>query len=277
MYRFLRFPSFKFKALTLSYDDDTVYNEKLVKILDEYGLKCTFNLNSELFAKETGGRYMTKEQVSKLYKDSPHEIAVHGAKHLSLAEVPVETATHDVIADRENLEKQFSRIIKGMAYANGSYDDTVVEILKKCGIKYSRTVNDSGKFELPTDWLRLSATCHHTAADLDELTEKFLAEKEVDYYWSNSPKLFYLWGHSYEFNDNNNWELIENFAKKVGKREDIWYCTNGELYDYCKAYESLEYSVDGSIIKNNSTADLYLCYYGKEVLIKAKSIKKIRK
>ena len=156
-----------------------------------------------------------------------------------------------------------------MAYANGSYNDQVVEILKNCGIKYARTAVATNKFDIPTDWLRMPSTCHHTANILDELTDEFLSLKEEGYFWRNSPKLFYLWGHFYEFNDNNNWEIIENFAKKVGNRDDIWYCTNGEVYDYAKAFEGLFYSVDGKIIKNRSDIDIYLNYYGKNVLVKA--------
>ena len=272
MYRFLRFPNFRYKAVTLSYDDGVVFDRKLIQILDEYGLKCTFNLNSELYAKETNVRRLTKDEATELYKNSKHEVAIHGAKHLSLAEVSPEAATRDVIDDRENLEKQFGRIVKGMAYANGSFNDTAVEVLKNCGIKYARTTVATNKYDIPTDWLRLAPTCHHTTKNLEELTEEFLSFKEDSYYWGNSPKLFYLWGHSYEFNDNNNWEIIENFAKKVGNREDIWYATNGEVYDYVQAYNRLEYSVDGKIIKNDTNKDIYLCYYGKNVLVKANSI-----
>ena len=272
MYRFLRFPDFRYKAVTLSYDDGVVFDKKLIEILDKYGLKCTFNINSELFAEKTGGRKLTKDEATALYGNSVHEVAVHGANHLSLAEVSREVATRDVIVDRENLEKQFGRIVKGMAYANGSYNDAVVDILKNCGINYARTTVSTNKFDIPTDWLIMPATCHHTTPDLDLLTDEFLGKKEDGYYWSNSPKLFYLWGHSYEFNDNNNWEIIEKFAQKVGGRDDIWYCTNGELYEYAKAYEKLGYSVDGKIIKNDSNTDIYLCYYGRNILVKAGTI-----
>lgn len=267
MYSFLRFREWKYKAVTLSYDDGTIFDRKLIEILDKYGLKCTFNLNSELYANETGGRRLTKDEATELYKNSPHEVAIHGAKHFSLAEVSSEVATRDVVVDRENIEKQFGRIIKGMAYANGSYNDTVVEILRNCGIKYARTTVATNKFDIPTDWLRLPTTCHHTAANLDELTDEFINIKG-----GNFPKLFYLWGHSYEFNDSDNWEIIENFAKKVGNRDDIWYATNGEVYDYVKAFECLEYSVDGKIIKNPTDTDVYLCYFGKNILIKAGTV-----
>lgn len=272
MYRFLRFPDWKYKAITLSYDDGVVFDRKLMSILDEYGLKCTFNLNSELYAKETGERRLTEDEITALYKNSPHEVAIHGAKHLPLAELSVEAVTREVISDRENLEKQFGRIINGMAYAYGSYSDTVVDILKNCGIKYARTTLSTNNFEIPTDWLRLPSTCHHNAANLDVLTDEFLNIKESEHYWRNSPKLFYLWGHSYEFDDNNNWDIIENFAKKIGNRKEIWYATNSEIYDYIQAFGRLEYSVNGKMIKNSTDTDLYLCYYGKNILVKANSL-----
>ena len=94
-YAFLCFPGFKYKAVTLSYDD-VIFDEKLVGILDEYGLKCTFNLNSGLFAEKEGGRMMTEEQAKKLFSDSVHEVAVHGVKHKSLAEFPAAIAAQDV-------------------------------------------------------------------------------------------------------------------------------------------------------------------------------------
>lgn len=34
--------------------------------------------------------------------------------------------------------------------------------------------------------------------------------------------LFYVWGHSYEFDVNNNWERIEEFCKMLGGRDDIF-------------------------------------------------------
>ena len=81
--------------------------------------------------------------------------------------------------------------------------------------------------------------------------------------------LFYLWGHSYEFNDNDNWNVIEEFAEYIGNREEIWYATNGEIYDYVQAFNSLQFSANGAIIRNPSATDVYMCYRGKNVLVPA--------
>ena len=86
-----------------------IFDKKLIKILNEYGIKCTFNLNSGLFADKTGDRRMTKEEAVALYKDTNHEIAIHGAKHLSLADVPEEFAAADVIEDRKALPARTPR------------------------------------------------------------------------------------------------------------------------------------------------------------------------
>lgn len=267
-YVFLRFPNFKRKAVTLSYDDGVIYDQKLIEIMNKNGLKGTFNINSGLFS-EDGKRRMTKEQALCLFKNSGHEVAIHGKKHLSLAEVPSFFAIDDVLNDRIVLEEMFDTFITGMAYANGSFSDGVVDILKKCGVEYARTTISTEKFDLPNDWLKLAPTCHHDNPKLMQLAHDFIEEKPMNYYWAHSPKLFYLWGHSYEFNDKNNWEVIEEFANYIGNREDIWYATNIEICKYVKAYDLLQFSANGEKVFNPTNLDIYLNYYGNEVLVKA--------
>lgn len=264
----MRWPGFRRKAVTLSYDDGVVFDKKLIAIMDKYGLKGTFNINSGAFAKNEGERRLTREAAFELYANSPHEVAVHGVKHVSLALADSAVATADVINDRINLEAMFGKIIKGMAYACGSYNDQVVEILRNCGIKYARTVESTEKFEIPKDWLRMPATCHHNNPRLMELAESFVNIKEGRNFWWTPPKLFYLWGHSYEFNDSDNWEIIERFGEYMGGREDIWYATNGEIYDYVRAFESLEFSADGKTVYNPTAIDVYMCY-GEDLLVPA--------
>lgn len=49
---FMRFPEGRKKAVTLSYDDGVEQDMRLVEVMEKYGLKGTFNLNSGLFAPE---------------------------------------------------------------------------------------------------------------------------------------------------------------------------------------------------------------------------------
>ena len=45
-----------------------------------------------------------------------------------------------------------------------------------------------------------------------------------------TPKLFYIWGHSYEMDaDYISWEKFEEFCKLVSGKSDIFYGTNSEV------------------------------------------------
>ena len=266
---FLRFPNFKRKAVTLSYDDCVKWDKQLVEIMVKNGLKGTFNLNSSRFAKEDGARNLTKEAAVALYEGNGMEVAAHGEKHLSLAKVSPIQAANDIVTDRKELEKVFKKPIRGWAYANGSYSADVVALLKACGTAYARTTVSTEKFDLPGDWLRWPATCHHGNSRLMELAREFVEQKDDENFWRNRPQLFYLWGHSYEFNDHKNWYIIEDFAEYIGNREDIWYATNIEIHDYIEAYYSLQFGVEGTFVFNPTCIDIYLEYYGQKVVIPA--------
>lgn len=270
---YIRFPGFKSKALTLSYDDGVRQDKRLIAIMKKYGLKGTFNINSGLFSESYDGKTekerMTAAEALEIYSTAGIEVANHGYKHLSLSRVDRAMAVNDVVTDRKTLEKMFGKIIDGMAYANGDYDDKSVEMLRECGIKYARTTISTGRFDLPSDWLRLPATCHHNDPHLMELAKQFVEKSEHPYWWANQAQMFYLWGHSFEFDDNDNWNVIEEFAKYIGGREDIWYATNGEIYSYLRVCDGLEFSIDGDVIYNPSSVDAYLDLFGKKVIVPA--------
>lgn len=269
----MRFPGFKMKALTFSYDDGVIFDRKLIDIFDKHGLKGTFNLNSGLFADNEDSRRLSKESAFKLYYNSGHEVAVHGVKHISMPLFSKGAMANDIINDKKELEKVFKTIVRGGAYANGLWDNESIEVLDICGIKYYRGVTSTERFDIPQkdEWLKLQPTCHHKNPKLMELAKKFVEYNEEDYgLYMRRPMMFYVWGHSYEFNDNNNWEIIENFAKYVGKRDDVWYATNIEIYDYVTAFDNLEYSVDYDMVYNPSNIDVYLFFVGgRRVLAKA--------
>ena len=267
----MRFPGGKPKALTLSYDDGVEQDEQLLKIALKHGLKGTFNINSGCFpepgvqyAPGTIHRRMPLERLKEVYRDSGWEIAAHAYTHASLVGLPGNLAAEEVLRDRRTLEEIFGTVIRGFAYPYGAYDDQSVEILKNCGFVYARTVHSSHDFFLPQDWLRLQATCHHNDPELMELAERFTGTKDR---WH--PMLFYLWGHSYEFEAQNNWSVLEDFAEAVGGREDIWYASNMEIYEYCEAFGRLVFDTAMKIYINPTARDLWFTYGDRDVYVPA--------
>lgn len=257
---YLRFPGGKQKALTFSYDDAVEQDIRLVEIFRKHGLKATFNINGGKFSPEGTvhpegkiHRRMTAKQVKETYTEDVCEVACHSYSHPVLTDYDPALVTYQVMQDRLVLEKLFDRQIHGMAYPHGRVNDMVVNVLKNTGIWYCRTIVSTEKFEMPTDWLWLPATCHHDNPRLMELADKFLAPTT-----KFRPQLFYVWGHAYEFEEKDNWHVIENFAEKMSGKDDIWYCTNMELYLAWKDYMNLETSADGSIIYNPSVRPVWI-------------------
>ncbi len=256
----LRFPGGKAKAFTMSYDDGVQQDVRLIEIMRKNGVKGTFNIGAGLFAGEGTvypegqvHRRMTLSECLKAYEGDDIEVAVHGYTHPFLESLPSPAAVLEIIEDRKGLEAAFGGIIRGMAYPYGTYSDTVVDVLRLCGIAYSRTVESHHNFNIPKDWLRMGATCHHNDPKLMELADKFINGKV-----SRDPWLFYLWGHAYEFEGANNWHVIEAFLAAIGNRDDIWYATNIEIHDYVKASEQLIFSADGSIAFNPTAKDVWM-------------------
>ena len=260
-YAFMRFPGFKELAFTLSYDDGVVQDKRLSALFHKNGLKATFNLNGG--SNETISRWYPLEEIKQTYLPLGHEVALHGAAHYSLGEVPDGILIDNIMANRRALEQLFGTVVTGSAYANGSFDDRVVRLLKTCGVSYARTIKSTHAFDIPEDWLRWHPTCHHRDPQLMELAEAFLKGGNKRHFFYHKPFLFYVWGHSYEFDNDNNWEMMEEFCAFMGGREEVWYATNGEIYEYVQAYHSLQYSADGSLVKNPSAIDVYIHYFGK--------------
>lgn len=256
-YRYLRYPGGKGKAVTFSYDDGCTDDRRFVEILDRHGIKCTFNHNSDAIKK---GKAYSKEDCEALFLSKGHEIAVHGYWHRAEGAIRPIDGIRDVLDCRLALEAKFGRIIRGMAYPdsgitllhNGTRYEDVRTYLGQLDIAYARTLRgDNDSFLLPTDWYAWVPTAHHKNPKLKEYMQKFLEySADNSYHARRFPVLFYLWGHSYEFDNDKNWDLAEEICATLGGRDDIWYATNIEIYEYVKAYESLVFSADGSIVYN---------------------------
>ena len=254
----MRFPGGKAKVLTLSYDDGVFDDYRLIEIMSKNGLKGTFNINAGLIGKEPATRSrLNHDQIRELYVPSGNEVAIHGYTHPRLNEMSQDQITYQIVMDRQGLEQLTGQIARGMAYPYGTTNDTVVKCLEACGVAYARTTVETGNFSIPAermDWLRLSTTCHHNDPRLFELADQFCntAPRAID-----SAIMFYLWGHSYEFTNDNTWHIIERFAQQLGNRDDIWYATNIQIYDYIAAYKQLRWSADGKIVHNPTATTLY--------------------
>lgn len=247
------FPGGKSRCLTLSYDDGVEQDIRLVELMKQYGIAGTFNVNGGLFAPEGKvypegqvHRRMTEAQCKALYSDEPLiEVATHGYRHIAPDLLTPVEQVNEIMEDRKKLEQVFGRLCRGHALAHGRSGEKTQQILADCGIVYARTIKATHGFGLPKNFLEWDPTCHHTDPRLMELADKFLARRPT-----LPPTMFYLWGHTYEFEDQNNWEVIESFFRKVSGHGDIWYATNIQIYEYINAQRQLIFYADGKTVYN---------------------------
>lgn len=245
------FPHGKHKVLTMSYDDGRSADRRLVEIFNRYGIKGTFHLNSGLLGVDDR---IGAEEVAVLY--AGHEVAVHTVSHPAIARSPKEQLVYEIMEDRKALEKITGYPVRGMSYPYGSYSPEIIDLLPHLGIAYARTVNSTGTFAMPDRLLEWHPTCHHNH-DLLELAKRF-----TSFNMEHNLHMFYVWGHSYEFDQQNNWDLIERFCEWVGGRDDIWYAANIEIADYLAACARLTFSASCEFVYNPSAMSVWLSVDG---------------
>ena len=164
----------KKKALTFSYDDGTTQDVRLAALFHKYGMKATFNLNSDLLGRPgqlvraNGTRVVDHNKVSPadvrhIYEG--HEVAVHTLTHPNLTHIADDgEVIRQVEQDRLRLSELVGYEVIGMAYPCGGVncDDRVAGLIAaNTGVRYARTVATTGSFEPFADLFQYRATCYH--------------------------------------------------------------------------------------------------------------------
>jgi peptidoglycan-N-acetylglucosamine deacetylase len=225
----------KMKAMTFSYDDGVTQDIKFIEILNKYGLKATFNLNSELLgsqnAIEREGRVINHSRIKKAeVRDiySGHEVAVHTLTHPNLTELEEGEIVRQVEEDRKNLEDLVGYEVVGMAYPCGGVnnDERVAQVLReRTSIRYARTIGSTHSFDPQEDLLRFDPTVYHHQ-EWEAMFELGRAFVELE---AERPQILFVWGHSYEFDIDDGWGRFEEFCRLIGERDDIHYGTNRDI------------------------------------------------
>jgi hypothetical protein len=244
------YPDGKCKAATFSYDDGRDEDRLLIKLLNQYGLKASIHLNGGLT------HHDNRINIDELDLYEGHEISCHSLTHPTLTLVPRELMIHELMEDRKALEAASGYPVVGMSYPNGAWNADVIQAARSCGIVYSRTTVSTNRFKLPEDFMEWHPTCHHRHENVFELIEQF-----ANLGFRARASVLYIWGHSYEFSQNvdfNNWGHFEEICRRVSALKDTWFATNIEIYNYVTALKQLVFSADCSTVVNPTAFDLWI-------------------
>ncbi len=224
----------KKKAITFSMDDGITQDIRMIELMNKYGLKGTFNLNSALLGQprllmQQGQRIshykIAPREVAEVY--AGHEVAVHTLTHPNLTRQEDGEVIRQVRQDQEKLEQLVGYPVVGMAYPCGgvNHDDRVVRLIQEnTALRYCRTIINTDSFDLQKDLYRLCPNTRHREWDRSfAMAEQFLALQP------EQPQLYYIWGHAYEMDfDSCNWSKLEELFRLLAGHDDIFYGTNAE-------------------------------------------------
>ncbi len=229
------------KLLTFSFDDGVCQDERFIEILNKYNLKATFNLNFALLGmegqltineKKINHTKISPDKVKELYKG--HEVAAHTLTHPFLPEQADAVVIHQVEGDRKALSELVGYKVRGFAYPGGGVNcNPRLEKLigENTNVEYARTTVPTYNFDLQSKPYLFNPTCA-LLKDKDKLLslwESFISAEAEEI------QLFYIWGHTYELDVNDDWQFFEDFCKLISNNKNVYYCTNIEAFDYIKS------------------------------------------
>ncbi len=259
---YMRYIDGKAKAFTISYDDGTIWDKKMLDLMKEYNIKGTFNLNSGRMSPEfetNSDIFITikADEANDFYPKEYCSIASHSKDHPTLTNLPIQKVMEQLFGDKIALENTFKTIIKGFVIPNGPYNETILNIGKICGFKYIRCTNSNLSLEFPKTFFPWAPTCAAVNEKCADISEKFITETPT-----KEPFLFYVWGHAHFLEERNQWDYVINLFKTVSFKDDVWYATNDEIVDYTEKFNNLHWSADKKTVYNPSCAPIWFCVDG---------------
>ena len=253
------YPYGKKKAFNITYDDGVFQDIRFVQLLNRYGLKGTFNLNSGLsesgfvWTHESGRviRRLPPDALVSLY--AGHEVASHTLMHRYMDSLSKEEILQELWQDKQNLEALFGREVNGFAVPFYYYSDLIAQCVKECGFTYARISEESYSFAPQNDFYNWKATVFHCCDDLEGWAQRFLATDE-------ELACFQIVGHAYDLDTENMWDLMERLLAGIAGREDVLPMTTLEIITYLKAMNNAE--ITSRYIHNRSDISLWFSIHG---------------
>ena len=252
------YPGGRKKAFNITYDDGVLQDVRFVAMLNRYGLKGTFNLNSQLMAERFSWPHpsgmevtrLTREEIGNLYQG--HEIASHTLTHPYMQELDHAGLMRQLGEDKKNLEALFGCEVKGFGVPFDYYSQEIADCAKECGFEYARKSEFSLSYKPCSHWFHWKTGIYHIMPELLPYVKGFLlTDREL--------AVCQIVGHSYDLDTEHLWETMEEICREISARDDIWPCTNLELVRYLKAMEAFDgtnhsdlelwFEKDGEIIK----------------------------
>lgn len=199
------------KYFLLSFDDGTVYDHRFVNLLNQYGIKGTFNLNSGLedFVWYYEDKFPIRRQIlsETVEQYRGHEIASHSLHHHWLNTLTPPQISREIGDDCEALKRLFGVAQIGFGVPFTACGEREIKIIRKY-TRYIRLSEFAESFAIPKDPYHIPIHALYNDADIREKLTRFAENDLVD-------SLFVMAGHSYELEVLDHWEYMEQLLQFI--------------------------------------------------------------
>ena len=258
------YPNGKKKAFVLTYDDGVLQDVRLVLLLNRYGLKGTFNLNSLLMEREFVWHHEKIGPVRRLpnaiaaHLYEGHEVASHSCTHPDLSGMSRGAIMYELGHDRYLLEQLTGQQVKGFGVPFDYYDGVAVDCVRELGFVYGRGSEETRSYAPVWDPYRQQAGVFHLSEGLTDFVDGFLRTCE-------ELAACIIVGHSYDLDAENLWDTTEDIFRAVSEAEDVLSMTHLELVEYQQAMKKAE--IRGDMVINRSDRSLWFEINGEIVRV----------
>src|ERR1017187_3239649 len=226
---------------TSSWDDGSVYDIKLSELLLKYDQKATFFIPLSNIEKRD---VINPNQIFDLGKN--FEIGAHTINHKYLTSISNEEAEYEIKQSKKELEIIINNPVFGFCFPGGKYKKIHLDYITQAGFKYARTVNmfkyeknakimntslqafNHSKYTYFKHLLRrgyIIELIRHSILILsnnkwDGLLSDIL-DKHIKSDSVQKVTIIHLWGHSWEIQENNSWNQLEQFFKYLNNHQIV--------------------------------------------------------
>lgn len=204
--------------IIITIDDGCESDVRIAGMLESYKLRGLFYINSGLVREKRriehprGGSLLLVDELLKIAKS--HEIGGHTLTHpYCIRDLPERMQNYEIETDRQRLMVLTGQKVESFCYPRGKYSQDTIEIVKKSGYKWARTV-DIGFGYMDDNPFRTK--CFHLAQRREYGNRHWIdvVKDAVKESISNNKDLV-LFMHGWELNANNDWDSLDNLLKFI--------------------------------------------------------------
>jgi L-malate glycosyltransferase len=236
--------------MTTSWDDGDPLDLRVAELLAKYGLTGTF------YVPRSGQRaVMHDSAIRELSKT--FEIGGHTLEHVAIDRLSEGEARVQLSGSKEWIEQLTGKDCRVFCFPGGKFRNKQLRLVREAGYQAARTVELlSTRSPQCVDGLWLIPTTvqvfpHGPSAYAKNALKRFSSSvmfrprggliardwaalaKELFFRTIERGGVFHLWGHSWEIEEQGQWENLENFLMTMCRwREELKGVTNSELCAY---------------------------------------------